>query len=342
MNGIYLTPHKGSYCKNKRTEPKSAELIRTSSNILIDNRNLIIDGRNFNIKIEEGYIDAKNSPLSVRIQRDTKKIFERNSPTLTPVKNHWSGTYTGSSTEHSIGYLEPNSSSTLTKIYATKRVRFIRVSGTLISDPQVSSDTKAEEIKGLLISAKRPDPTGRNPQTPNLHLTRYLENLGYDIYLGQDNDEDETAIECILLKPKKFICEDIATVNVSKNGEHQINWIHQTTEELPLKTAINYLITQDNNKNDSHSINSESDQGSTSGESCSSDPSISSQESISDDESYSLNSLNTIPSDDESDDDENGMDRLIFSRNPKDLINFEAIRKEKHLRQSPTTVAIHL
>ena len=249
-----------------------------------------------------------------------------------------------------MGYVEPGSKSTLKSIYARDRVRFIRVSGTFIANPQITSDNKAEELKKLLIQHNQSSTVSEPPQfnTPDLHFTRYLENLGYDVYLGQDNDDDETEIECILLKPKKFICEDIATVNVSKHGEPQIHWINQTAEEFTLKTAINYLITQNNNKNDSdsHSINSESDQGSTSGESCRSDRSISSQESLSespsDDESYSLNSLNTIPSDDESDDDENGMERLIFSRNPKDLINFEAIGKEKSLRQSPTTVAVHL
>ena len=147
------------------------------------------------------------------------------------------------------------SKSTLKSIYARDRVRFIRVSGTFIASPQITSDNKAEELKKLLIQHNQLSTVSETPQfnTPDLHFTRYLENLGYDVYLGQDNDDDETEIECILLKPKKFICEDIATVNVSKNGEPQIHWIKQTTKEFTLKTAINYLITQDNNKNDSDS-----------------------------------------------------------------------------------------
>tara|TARA_A100001015_G_scaffold320730_1_gene448224 strand:+ start:211 stop:1254 length:1044 start_codon:yes stop_codon:yes gene_type:complete len=342
----YSTPQKIRYqMPIEERQPKSHELIRTRSSVLLS-KTLNINEKDYTVKIEEGVIDTKNTPLSVRIQKDRQRIFTRNSPTLTPTKKSWAGSYTGSGTGHCMGYVEPGSKSTLKSIYARDRVRFIRVSGTFIASPQITSDNKAEELKKLLIQLNQSSTVSETPQfnTPDLHFTRYLENLGYDVYLGQDNDDDETEIECILLKPKKFICEDIATVNVSKHGEPQIHWINQRTEEFTLKTAINYLITQDNNKNDSDSINSESDQGSTSGESCSSDRSISSQESSSespsDDESYSLNSLSTLPSDDDSSDDE--MERLVFSRNPKDLINFEAIGKEKSLRQSPTTVAVHL
>ena len=210
------------------------------------------EGKNYDINIETGRLDPGPAPLSVRLQTNDINIENQKSPALAEHKTDWTGTYTGSTSEHSLGYLEPGTSK-LKKIYANEPIRYFKVTGNFISNPQISSTIKAQKIMTLITNR---DTSTQIQTTPikdisdKSDFTRHLFNQGYDCYIGQDNDENPNDLECIILQPKKFQSVNEAEITLDKRGEVSVKRKGHISESniVGVNTVLLNMLDQENVK----------------------------------------------------------------------------------------------
>ena len=174
-------------------------------------------------------------------------------------KDDFSGPYAACRVEHAVDYLQPGKKPFyLRKIYSEHRVKFIKVSGTFISNGAIDGTTKATEIinrieKKTIRQEKTPTETDTPGIRNQLDLTRYLQENGYDIYIGTDNSDEQNNLECIILNPEKFSDRTETKIHSSqKNGKYKIEnhteYLEQNqiakkiNQDFEVKTALTKLL----------------------------------------------------------------------------------------------------
>jgi len=165
--------------------------------------NVEYKGKNHTLTIKTGTLSDCTAPFSVKVQnKDTNLNLLANESK----KAHWMGIYTASQVR--TDYLQPDIETNEIISFSAKpneKIRYFDISGSLILDGSIKQEEKARLIFDShfkVTPLKFIDSDKPTVIESELHLTRYLSDLGIDVILCPNSSEDDK--EAIILNAHKF------------------------------------------------------------------------------------------------------------------------------------------
>jgi hypothetical protein len=204
QRALHYSPVRSTREKNigRTTTSKSGGKSRNIERIY-QTYEVVYNGKTHTIKIKTGTLSDCTAPFSVKVQnKDTNLNLLANESK----KAHWMGIYTASQVRSD--YLQPDIEKNEIISFSAKpneKIRYFDISGSLILDGSIKQEEKARLI--IETHFKKNPLKGMTTDKPDviqseLHLTRFLSDLEYDVILCPNSSEDDK--EAIILNAHKF------------------------------------------------------------------------------------------------------------------------------------------